>query len=258
MLGGAARRRGLALAAAAVLSSVGAGCGNPAVPLELKLSLAQARLKPHDALWYVLELKNLTRQRIFISDKFWHDQRQLARNQEIRLGTFFEITGPDGAPVSADFEAVGWHGEYDFWTNPPYQAPKFMDGAAWLEPRQILKASPSVSIQHQPLSSDEKRRGFPEKSRVWAAALSSSKNQDMWKNWPGWARLPAERPARVPRDARILTGFDFTAPGKYRIRAIFAPLREEWVKAGKTYDLFPKGTKVFRFETPWAEFEVVP
>lgn len=228
------------------------------MPLELKLSLAQSRIKPHDAFWYVLELKNLTRHRIFIGDKFWHDQRELAINQEVLIGTFFEVIGPDGTPVSADFETGGFHGEYDFWTNPPYQAPKFMDGAAWLEPRQTLTVSPSISVQDRPLSRNEKRRGYPEKSRVWAAVLADPKDSDMWKDWPGWARPPAERPPWVPPQARILTGFDFVSPGTYRIRAVYAPLRDEWVKAGKTYDLFPKGTRVFRFETPWAEFEVMP
>ncbi|TBR23304.1 hypothetical protein EPO15_06235 [bacterium] len=247
----------MALAAAA-FASFGGACRQSAEPLKLTLSLAQSRIKPHDALWYVLEIKNVASKKIFIGDKFWHDQRELARNQEVKLGTFFEVLGPDGKELSADFDAVGWHGEFDFWANPPYNAPKFMDGGAWLEPGQRMTASASVAAAIRDRNLSDMRRGPPGNQKEWTKALKSEPLAKTFKDVPGWARPPGEKPNWVSSQARILTGFDFVAPGKYRIRAVYEPVKKEWIeKTGKMHGTLPEGTKVFRFESPWVEFEVV-
>lgn len=93
--------------------------------------------------------------------------------------------------------------------------------------------------------------------------LRREQSKDAWARTPGWARVPFERPPWAPADARILTGFDFATPGKYRIRAVYAPLRKEWIekwkKEGhKAFGGLPEGTTVFQFESAWIDFEVSP
>ena len=230
----------------------------PGTPLELKLTLVKTRLRPHDGLWYVLEIKNVGRKAISNYDKFWYDQTHLAKNQEWKLGTFFEARTVDGKEIAASFGWAGMHGEYDFWTNPPFKDPSFHGDGFWMEGGQTVFASPSIPSAIRDRNLEDMRRGPPGGQQEWMEFQRREQQAGSQRNWPGWVQIPAERPAWVPAKARILTGFHFPLPGRYRIRAVYEPLDKQWLHDERMRERFPPGTKVFRFESPWVDFEVVP
>lgn len=254
------RRQGLsALVAALVLTAGALGCRKqPDVPLELKLTLVRTKLKPHDAIWYVLEAKNIGLKPLMILDEFWREQRYFSRNCALNAQTMFEIIGPDGKEIPCNLYALGDHGEFDFWANSRGTF-KMELGAG-----ESTTATPSIIAPVRGNAHRDFRTG-PSKARrlEWSKSLKRDQERAGEKEWPEWARVPFERPVWAPADARILVGYDVVAPGKYRIRAVYRSLPEAYVaeqkKAGrKDFPGFPPETRSLTFQSPWSEFEVSP
>lgn len=252
------RRQAMPVLAAALALLFGAAAcrKQPEVPLELKLTLTKTKLKPHDAIWYVLEGKNIGVKPLMILDEFWREQRFFSENCALNVGTIFEIIGPDGKAVECSLYALGDHGEFSFWTNSR--------GSFKMELRagETTKATPSVIAPIRNNAHDDFRAGpIPSRRDEWMRSLKSDRAKGQDDDWPEWARVPFERPVWAPPDARILQGYDVEKPGKYRIRAVYRSLSEKYVaeqvKAGrKEFPGFPPETKSLTFYSPWLEFEV--
>lgn len=252
------RRRAISALAAALALVLGASAcrKQPEVPLELKLTLVRSKLKPHEAIWYVLEGKNIGVKPLMILDEFWREQRFLSRNCALNVGTTFEIIGPDGRPVECDFGFFGDHGEFNFWTN------SLRTFRVELQAGETTTANPSVIAPIRDNQHNDFRAGpIPARRHEWMASLKADQAKGQDADWPEWARVPFERPIWAPANARILQGYDVEMPGKYRIRAVYRSLSEEYVaeqvKAGrKEFPGFPPETKSLTFYSPWLEFEV--
>ncbi len=251
-------QRGLAAALLVGVTalSLAVGCRRrPERPLELKLAPVKTRLRPHDALWYVLEMRNVGFEPIFVGDEFWADQSALGKNVRTHLDTYFEVVGPDNRPVAADFGWLGMHGEFDFWTNPPAKPGHLLQAG------ETMRTSPSIVAPVRTERFSDLRKDSFLSDRERGLALLRKREEKGMASWPEWIRIPSGRPASLPTNARILTGFDFLTPGKYRIRAVYEPIKKQWAEDNIRKGVFlfgglPEGSRIFRFESAWVEFEV--
>lgn len=255
------RRRAIpALAAALALVFGASACRKqPEVPLELKLTLIRTKLKPHDAIWYVLEGKNVGVKPLMILDEFWREQRFLSRNCAINnSSTTFEIIGPDGKAVECNFGFFGDHGEFNFWTNSRGTFRVELQGG------ETTMATPSIIAPIRDNPHFDFRAGpIPARRHEWMASLKADRAKGQDADWPEWARVPFERPVWVPAEARILQGYDPVVPGKYKIRVVYKAGNEVAAARARATGRegipgFPDETTAFVYYSSWLEFEVAP
>lgn len=249
----------MALAAALTFILGASACRKqPEVPLELKLTLVRSKLKPHDAIWYVLEGKNVGVKPLMILDEFWREQRFLSRNCALNNSdTTFEIIGPDGKTVECNLYALGDHGEFNFWANG--RGTFRME----LKAGETTKATPSIIAPIRDNPHFDYRAGpIPARRDEWMQSLKADQMKGRDDDWPEWARVPFDRPVWAPADARILQGYDVVKPGKYRIRSVYrassdAAVAKARERGERRLPGLPEETTNFTFYSPWVEFEVL-
>lgn len=229
---------------------------NIAAPVVINLTLPARKWRVGDRLWYTLEFKNVGNESIWIGDEFWREHKAQPENPV--QGTFFEVIGPKGKKLKP-FVAWGQHGEFRFWGTD------VSSFSMRVEPGQSVFAAPSVVAPIRPQTGTgpaDFRAGPPgsppgeyeQRLRKIFAAKKSPPCENL--------DIPEGRPSWAPTNGRILEDYCLRSPGRYKIRAVYAPVRADWAerqsKAGHSVGGFPKSTRVFRYESEWLQFEVSP
>ena len=267
------------------------GCGKPqpAKPIELHLTLAKSRIQTGEFLWYRVEMTNVGRKPIKITDQFWCWQGSLSSDFN-KAQTAVDIIGPDGEKVFPDRLAWGYHDEHHFWTNDTSGEGPCIDSK--LTPTRPLDggdtwvATPSAVAPIRGKDPDimddwGDARSLPEIPRNWSpeqieelkikwkAAVEQSGY--MYGN-PTFRSTTTPSAVPQPRGYRVLEIYDFDKPGKYRMRIVYSPFGrnttadEEEARLMEIHETlgdylalwgWPKETRVFDFESNWVEFEVV-
>jgi hypothetical protein len=224
----------------------------------LKLTLVRTKLKPHDAIWYVLEGTNVGVKPLMILDEFWREQRYFSQNCALNSGTTFEIIGPDGKAVECNLYALGDHGEFSFWANGRGTFRMELKGG------ESTKAAPSIIAPVRDNPHFDYRAGpIPARRDEWMQSLKADQKKGHDADSPEWAQVPFERPVWAPADARILQGYDPILPGKYKIRVVYKAGNESAAAKARASGRegipgFPDETTAFIYYSPWLEFEVAP
>lgn len=267
----------------------------PEKPLELQLKLAKNRILANEWLWYLVEMKNVGRKPVKIDDSFWFKQSELLHSKQTRF-EIMDPDGQQVSANYRSYDP--WVGHPRFWTNDCGGGQDCVDlfkRASW--PTRVLKGGETMTATPSMLSAVRPRstysgddpgdpRDLPEIPKGWP----KEKVEALRRQWkaiveqsaytmgdPTFRRDSKEPAAARPRGYRVLDVYDgmFEKVGKYRMRVVYAPdlgpafdweEKEKWVKENLHESLrtflsrhgWPKETRVFKFESNWVEFEVLP
>lgn len=234
-------------------------------PVQLKLRLQKTKIKADTSLWYKLELKNISKNRIQLYDRVFRDPYAIHVNSKLRHGIYLEVLDANGKPLPV--RTGNYHVRYD------WEGPEGTDYMYTEREKKELSAlqeewkKRGMSAQQQSLAESEWLNNLIEKKNT--AELTNPAN----KHWirPGvstmtfaWAdRGPDDYPGRLEDDKSLREGYTelwsyrFLRPGKYRIRAVYDHLQAE----SNAEHIRKYGTKLdsgwIRFKTPFIDFEVV-
>lgn len=237
-------------------------------PVQITLQLHKTTVKVGKSLWYKLELKNIGKKKILVHDRFYKDPWVLHENCKSRLGLHLEILDPKGKLMRVQ---RGGGSEKHDWEP---------------EPGGTLRLTAEETKELDDLDAEWKKRGLTQQQRSvatgrWTSELAHKKNKaedsdpakQLWLK-PGastttfaWAyRDPDEDADRSLEEAQIgdytqLWSYDFPAPGKYRIRAVYdlaglVSYAKEIAKEYKTR--MSIRAEWVQVKTPFIEFEVLP
>lgn len=199
--------------------------------LLLTLDLARNDWHMGEQPWYRLQFTNSGKKSITVFDSFWRDQAFLGQNSDRRENTYFEVLGPDGIEVKPGFLMEwGSHGEFRFWVNDCEGVichPNQLDGIAHdVGPGETFTATPSIVA---PLRKSTGTGLLDARVPPGATPAEIDAYQKLWKIQERGLEATDRKPyqfglGKQPRPIagyRILEGYHFRKPGKYRIKAVF-------------------------------------
>lgn len=222
--------------------------------LELSLSLGRNSWTAPEMLWYRLSARNTSLRPIYLTDAFWWDQYALNKNQSDLRRTYFEVQSPDGKSFKANFMLEwGFHGEFAFWTN------SCDEGSDCRESRGIAveilpgqRVSPTPSLVAPVRKQNEFVMGLTDARIDCRGTTSERKTSEDLFNIAGKFKRKLGQPqdmgdicgpsAPLYPGMRILEGFHFHQPGRYKIRAVFDDQSDHAIQT----------------KSKWVDFDVLP
>jgi hypothetical protein len=283
------RRTGLAAAALAAAASAFALHPPPEKtvtatkgPIQLTLRLYKTKVKVEKSLWYQIELKNVGKKRILVTDRIFWDPWAMHVNINYGVGIYVEVTAPKGKYHKAIRDRTGrkrdettpllrWNAEY-----PHYD---YVDKPLTPEQDAAIKkdvAKKEAEWERQGLSETEKTIKRAELNSSWnfELKLQEDRSKLFWLE-PGastttfaWAYWDADPYAdhslegigeeKQVGDYTQLFSYDLKAPGKHKIRAVYDYSVSAANQRSRRKSGVPIDRSETRVETPPIAFEVVP
>ena len=234
-------------------------------PVQITLKLHSTKVKVGKSLWYKLSLKNIGKKKIRVEDWIFKDPWAMHENCAGRKGTYLEVIGPDGKPLT-----VTWGGGriiYEYEPKPGTEQPLDPKEEDELNALQVKwkKSGMTEQQQHIALSQWNSQQNFRKES-----AERSDPARQFWLR-PGastttftWAYRETDEYSGHSReqpqveDYTQLFSYEFYEPGNYRIRAVYRQgiskaYEEELKRKHKFYPEWMVDTK-----TSFIEVEVLP
>lgn len=235
-------------------------------PVQITLRLHKTTVKMGKSLWYKLELKNIGKMKMEVTDWVFKDPWAMHENCRIRKGIYLEILGPDGAPM----ENTWGGGQVKFEHS--------------LDPGQTKPYDKEDQVELAALMAEWKKKGMTDRERAialadWSSDWSFKKKQaeltdpkkHLWLK-PGsstatfaWAYRDTEEYSTHEReqaqvgDYAQLFSYEFYRPGRHRIRAVYdySLSRANRKEFTEKYHLKLDNWLV-EVKTPFIEIEVLP